>query len=224
MNEYLRLKGLVDVPIAVRAGTQNDGIGRADHAWISPPGGLWFTFDLKIAESIPSFALFIGFCLHHSLINLFHPLAGKLKIKWTNDLIYDEHKLGGILCRYQQSRNTYTVGIGINTNNAIDPQMGKFGAISLADILQAEVSNTFLFNSLMESIERHSRELNDNLGYLTYCNDNLFGKGRLAKMEIGGLIIHAEVMGIDESGALTIRKEMGEYISMDTGTILEFIS
>lgn len=223
MSEYLRLRELSTDPICVRAGTQNDGIGRGDHIWISPPGGLWFTFDLVSTNATPSFALFTGFCLHHCLGILFQPLQNELKIKWTNDIIFDGKKLGGILCRYQPSKNLYTIGIGINTNNDIDPELGKFGAISLKQILGFEISNTFLCRALIKGMEGQCSARSSNVNYLTYCNNHLFGKGRWAHIEISGLEIKAEILGIDTSGALLVRKEMGEFISVHTGSIIDFI-
>lgn len=223
MNEYLRLKEIGSDPICVRAGTQNDGIGRGDHVWISPPGGLWFTFDIVYKIPTPSFALFTGFCLHHCMEMLFQPLQEELKIKWTNDIIFAGKKLGGILCRYQPSKNLYTIGIGINTNNDIDPNLGKFGAISLKQILGFEVSNTFLCRALIKGIEEQCQTKATNLNYLTYCNNQLFGKGRLANIEVSGLEIKAEILGIDSSGALLVRKEMGELISIHSGSIIDFV-
>jgi BirA family biotin operon repressor/biotin-[acetyl-CoA-carboxylase] ligase len=223
MSEYQRLRELNDTPLAVRAGTQADGIGRADHIWLSPPGGLWFTFDIKLDHSIPSFALFTGYCLHHCLEKMFSPMQGKLKIKWTNDIMYDDHKLGGILCRYQQSKKMYTIGIGLNTNNPIDGNLGKFGAINLAGILGFEISNIHLFRAIIKGMEGYTWVMNQEMTYLTYCNEHLFGKNRWAVLEMGGLKVKAEIIGIDKSGALIIRKEMGEYLSMHTGSILEFL-
>ncbi len=223
MNEFLRLKEINGNPLAVMADSQKDGIGRADHVWLSPPGGLWFTFDLLLDKSIPSFALYAGFCVHHCLENLFSPLKGRLLIKWTNDIILDERKLGGILCRYQSTKKTYTIGIGLNTNNAINPALGKFGAISLKDALGFEVDNRHLCAALIDSMESNCTVSLENMEYLTYCNHHLFGKERKALLETGGLTFTAEVMGIDQSGALLLRKELGEYINLHTGSILEFI-
>ncbi len=223
MSEYQKLKEMDDKPLVVRAGTQKDGIGRNDHIWLSPVGGLWFTFDLIMDKSVPSFALYAGFCVHNCLERLFSPLVGRLKIKWTNDIILDEKKLCGILCRYQSAKQIYTIGIGINTNNAIKPSLGKFGAISMKQALGFEIDNRELCLNLIKAIEGHCESSLDNMGFLTYCNNHLFGKGRLAKLESGGLSISAEIIGIDPSGALLVRKEMGDFTYMHTGSILEFI-
>lgn len=223
MNEYLRLKELSSDPICVRAGTQNDGVGRGDHIWLSPYGGLWFTFDIQYAKPTPSFALFTGCCIHSTMQQLFSPLAGKLMIKWTNDLMYDGKKLVGILCRHQPSRNLYTIGIGINTNNDIAPDLGKFGAISLKDILGFEIANDYLCKTLIKAVEDQCQQISNSTSYLAYCNDNLFGKNRQAKLEICGIEMQAEIIGVDPTGALGVRKEMGEYISVHSGSIIELL-
>lgn len=67
MQEHKRLQDCCDGLICVRTGTQDDGKGRGEKIWLSPPEGLWFTFDLKNTEVVPSFSLFIGYCLHREL-------------------------------------------------------------------------------------------------------------------------------------------------------------
>lgn len=224
MNEYMRLKEIDNQALCVCANTQNDGIGRHDHIWLSPPGGLWFTFDLELNQNIPSFALYAGFCVHKCLESLFSPLKGRLLIKWTNDIILDNRKLGGILCRYQSAKKTYTIGIGLNTNNEIPQELGKFGAISLASVLGFPVSNHWLCKNLIYSLESHCQTDLEDYSYLTYCNNHLFGKEKLALFETGGLHLKAEIMSIDPSGALLIRKEMGEFTNLHTGSILEILN
>jgi len=223
MSEYNKLKEITEEPLVVRAGTQLSGIGRADHIWLSPPGGLWLTFDIMLASSIPSFALYAGYCLHQCLGQVYSPLTDHLSIKWTNDLMFDKQKLGGILCRFQPKNSTYQVGIGLNTNNAIDPQLGKFGAISLHDILGFDIDNEYLCNFIVRAMEENIAHTRSSLIYITYCNDHLFGKGRVAVLEMGGLHVQAEILGIDPSGALLIRKEMGELVTVHTGSILTFL-
>jgi len=112
MLEYQRLRESCQGLICVRSGRQKDGMGRSGAVWHSPPGGLWFTFDLPYPEPVPSFALFAGYCLHRELSRLFAPLNGKLKIKWTNDIMYEGLKIGGTLCKHHPGR--FTVGIGID--------------------------------------------------------------------------------------------------------------
>ncbi|HOE54968.1 MAG TPA: biotin--[acetyl-CoA-carboxylase] ligase [Candidatus Cloacimonas acidaminovorans] len=223
MREYNFLKELCEEPLCVRAGAQNEGLGRANHIWLSPSGGLWFTFDYENNRSLPSFALYLGFCIHQCLQSLFEPLQGKLQIKWTNDIIFSNRKLGGILCNYQPAKRTYIAGIGLNTNNEIDAELGKFGAISLKDILGFEVSNDELCRLIIKSVEDNCRFMENKKTYIDYCNAHLFGKGRFALLEMGGINIEAEIIEIDSNGALSIRNEKGELIAVHTGSILQFL-
>jgi BirA family biotin operon repressor/biotin-[acetyl-CoA-carboxylase] ligase len=224
MLEYKRLKELNAEPLCVQAKTQNDGFGRANHIWLSPPGGLWFTFDYENNRTLPSFALYLGFCIHQCLQSLFVTLKDKLQIKWTNDIIYSGYKLGGILCHYYQDRRMYIAGVGINTNNEIDSELGKFGAICLKDILGFEVSNKELCRLIIKTVEDNCVYMDEQSSYLNYCNDYLFGKGRIALLETGGTNLEAEIIEIDESGALLTRNEKGELITVHTGSILKFLN
>lgn len=218
MLEHKRLQEHCKGLICVRANTQDDGKGRDDRIWLSPPGGLWITFDLKYPTVVPSFALFLGYCLHRELIRLFAPLQDGLSIKWTNDIMYKGKKLGGILCKNHPGH--YIIGIGLNTNNEIDPELGKFGAISLKQILNCEISNEQLCYSVIEAVESHEKVLSHSITYITYCNEHLFGRNSMAQIDVGTAPFEAEILGIDLTGALIIRKSRGEIVNVHSGSIL----
>ncbi|HQB97900.1 MAG: biotin--[acetyl-CoA-carboxylase] ligase [Candidatus Cloacimonadaceae bacterium] len=218
MLEYKRLREVHKGLISVRTEKQEDGVGRNDKVWLSPPGGLWFTFDIRYSGFVASFGLYTGYCIHRELCNLFSPLVDKLQIKWTNDIIYDGKKLGGLLC--QSRPGYYTIGVGINTNNEIDSHLGKFGATSMKEILGCEISNEQLCYSLINAVEKCERLLNHEITYITYCNEHLFGKNQLALIDVGTTPFEAEILGIDLKGALIVRKEMGEILNLNSGSIL----
>lgn len=218
MLEYQRLQEVQKGLICVRAGTQADGVGRSDKAWLSPSGGLWFTFDFEYPDLVPSFALYVGYCLHQALSKDFAPLQGRLQIKWTNDLMFEGKKLGGLLCKHMG--NKYYIGIGINTNNDIDETLGKFGAVSLKDILGFELSNEELCRTLIHSVERYDKVLAHDITYITYCNEHLFGRNCMAVIDVGTVPFEAEILGIDLRGALILRKKMGEIVNLHAGSIM----
>lgn len=218
MLEYQRLQEVQNGLICVRAGTQADGVGRSDKAWLSPPGGLWFTFDFEYPDLVPSFGLYVGYCIHRALSDEFNPLQGKLQIKWTNDIMYMGKKLGGLLCKH--IGNKYYIGIGINTNDEIDASLGKFGAVSMKEILGFEVSNEELCRTLISAVEEHSKVLAHDITYITYCNEHLFGRNQMASIDVGTVPYDAEILGIDLHGALIIRKKMGEIVNLHSGSIM----
>jgi hypothetical protein len=94
MLEYKRLREVHKGLISVRTEKQEDGVGRNDKVWLSPPGGLWFTFDIRYSGFVASFGLYTGYCIHRELCNLFSPLVDKLQIKWTKTSSMTERSWG----------------------------------------------------------------------------------------------------------------------------------
>ena len=111
MNEYQRLTQFCTGAHQwiIRTREQKEGRGREDRFWYSPEGGLWMTFDIYYDDFIPTFPLFIAYCLHSLLLELF-PLES-LSIKWPNDIMWKDKKLGGILCEHNESEKKYITGL-----------------------------------------------------------------------------------------------------------------
>lgn len=95
----------------MRAGRQGSGRGRQGRSWVSPPGNLYASTLVRLqAEDppAPTLALLAAVALHEA-VSLY---AGKVRIKWPNDLTADGAKLAGILLERQL--NAVIVGFGVN--------------------------------------------------------------------------------------------------------------
>ena len=97
------------------ADMQTKGRGRGENSWLSPPGaGLWMsavhTFD-EVPSGLSSFTLAVGVAVADALAS-----AGvhDIRLKWPNDLIVNDRKLGGILVESINGGRTAVCGIGIN--------------------------------------------------------------------------------------------------------------
>ncbi|MCH8248776.1 MAG: biotin--[acetyl-CoA-carboxylase] ligase [Proteobacteria bacterium] len=121
-NSYLmRMPGPVPGAINIAA-TNNQTAGRGRHGktWQSPPGtGLClsaaYTFASRV-ENLPALTLALGLGAITALEELG---AVNVKLKWPNDLVALDGKLGGILTEVQpQSTSAVTVvtGIGVNVD------------------------------------------------------------------------------------------------------------
>ena len=94
---------------------QTAGRGRLGRTWHAPPGGsismsIGWTFP-ELPPDLAALGLAVGVCALRAL-----PQGG-LALKWPNDLIFDDRKLGGILIemRAESAGPTYVVvGLGIN--------------------------------------------------------------------------------------------------------------
>lgn len=116
---------------------QTSGRGSRGRVWRSPPGGLWVSVLYRPGTpgAVELLSLRIGLAVAEAL-----EAAGsglRIAIKWPNDLIVDDRKLGGILCeaRWQGEALAWIVaGIGLNVTNAIPAELAA-GATRLADHL-----------------------------------------------------------------------------------------
>ena len=77
---------------------QTAGRGRRGRAWLAPPGGsicLSFSWTFKdVPEGLSALGLVIGVCELRALRELGMTHA---KLKWPNDVLVDDRKLGGVL-------------------------------------------------------------------------------------------------------------------------------
>ena len=97
---------------------QSSGRGRHFRRWVSPPGAglclsLAYTFD-EPPEQLPGLTLAIGVGIISALQEL--GVTG-ISLKWPNDIVADDGKLGGILTEVQSRNNdhvTVVTGIGLN--------------------------------------------------------------------------------------------------------------
>lgn len=104
---------------AVVAEEQVAGRGSRGRGWTSPPGGLWLSVLARpAAAGLELLSLRAGLAVAEALDGV--GLAGRVRLKWPNDLMLGEHKAGGILCeaRWQGTDLAWVaVGLGLNVTN-----------------------------------------------------------------------------------------------------------
>ena len=114
------LKGFVRqdlfIPGAVAAREQTAGRGRGNNVWQSPAGGLYLSVSLPVAEV--SLLPLVGPCIACDVARwLQERFSVAARIKWPNDWLVEERKLGGLLMelvRSAQGRLVVVAGLGLN--------------------------------------------------------------------------------------------------------------
>lgn len=116
---------------------QTAGRGRRGRAWLAPPGGavclsMNWTFR-DVPRDLGAFGLVVGVCALRALRGL--GLAN-VKLKWPNDLLVEDRKLGGILIELRaESAGPACVVIGIGINVALGaPLLEKIAETGVAPI------------------------------------------------------------------------------------------
>lgn len=122
---------------ALLAEYQTAGRGRRGRTWVAPPGGsicLSFSWVFgEVPRDLGALGLVIGVCAMEALTRL--GVAG-VGLKWPNDLLIDDRKLGGILIELRaESSGPACVVIGIGLNVALGAELlEKISATGIAPI------------------------------------------------------------------------------------------
>jgi BirA family biotin operon repressor/biotin-[acetyl-CoA-carboxylase] ligase len=122
---------------ALLAEYQTAGRGRRGRSWVAPPGGsiclsLSWMFR-EVPRDLGALGLVVGVCALRALSRVG---VERVRLKWPNDLLVDDRKLGGILIELRaESAGPACVVIGIGLNVALGaPLLEKIATMGLAPI------------------------------------------------------------------------------------------
>ena len=201
----------------VVAEEQMEGRGTRGRAWHSAPGGLWYSILYRDASEsgLEFLSLRIGLAVASAIESVVP--AVRLGVKWPNDLMLGERKLGGVLCeaRWQgASLGWIAVGIGINVTNPIPADLAG-SAISLGSVAAG-----ITVDQLVEPVTRALRQLPLQVDRLS--GDELaefqgrdWLQGRMLVEPVPGI-----ARGISNDGALLIEQDDGSMVLARAGRIL----
>jgi BirA family biotin operon repressor/biotin-[acetyl-CoA-carboxylase] ligase len=202
----------------VVAAVQTAGRGRQGRTWISEPGGLWLTAALPVGRAPmgePALVAAVAAC---EAARAWVPEAG---VKWPNDLLVRDRKVGGILVERFSQAELAAVGIGINVTSspAFDLDVpGRAGA--LGEFAAQPVTVEELLPVLLETLRRRWDEWLT--GGWPALRDTWRGMdaamGRAVRLEPAGIEGRAE--GIDDDGALRIRGADGSMYAASAGEVV----
>lgn len=204
---------------------QTQGRGRNGRQWYSPYASniylslLWKT-DLPLNELSTS-SICVGLALLSALEKL--GILGA-KIKWPNDIYYDDKKLAGILIDVKSEINgthNVVIGIGVNTKMPVNEYVPIDQEwIDLQQINADIPERNMIVAVIIDELIGHLHEFADNglKGFLDTWRryDYLYGSSVSIMQNSGELVGMAE--GIDENGALLVRTVDGK-VSVYAGEV-----
>ncbi|MDZ4164376.1 MAG: biotin--[acetyl-CoA-carboxylase] ligase [Smithellaceae bacterium] len=153
-------------PAACVAFTGRNFHGQRQRPWFAQRGNLHLTLysqpDVNIAETRTGLIVLPAL----AAIDAISTLAGGnigLGIKWVNDIMIGDGKLGGVLTATQlQGHRTETVVFGIGLNIAAPPKIEPSPFVPQSDFLQAHLPGVSLrdvFWQFMKEFEKRYRQL-----------------------------------------------------------------
>lgn len=118
------LAGQVAEGTVIIADTQEKGRGRLGRLWVSPPGENIYMSIILQPQIETRDATLITIMAAVASANALRKTTGlNISIKWPNDLIFHERKIGGILTELKTDQKGIlfsVIGIGINVNTDIN--------------------------------------------------------------------------------------------------------
>ena len=239
--ERWRAGELID-PVARIAHKQTAGKGRAGRSWLANPEdslcfSLAFPFNRSPAE-LTGLSLLVGLAAISGIAhacNLQESVLHQagLRLKWPNDLLLNNAKLGGILIEGGQAKSGATtwmiIGIGINLRNAnaISTSLGDQAALKISALDQLPSSQLtlpdteYLWLKLIAALEHYLQEF-DQHGFGIYQEqwkkwDAYLGQA-VCISGVGKESIYGVARGIDQTGALVLQQD-SKTIAIHAGDI-----
>ena len=188
---------------------QTRGKGRRGKVWRTEKGK---NIILSIAVNTSFLTVYQQFYLSAAVslgcIDLFKKYAGdETKIKWPNDVFWNDRKAGGILIENVIQGNTWqwsVIGIGININQTEFDLDYVFKPVSLKQITGKEFDVIELAKELHQNVLGRYESLRKN-GFekmLVEYNQNLFGLDKTVTLKKENAVFKTMITGISPQGKL----------------------
>ena len=133
---------------------QSAGKGRHGRSWASPPGGLYVSLVL---QPDPDYVATLGLLAGIPVVKALRHYGVFANLKWPNDVVFMEKKIGGILSEgvYRGDAFYAVIGIGVNTGVDLDrlPEDVRARATSVKREVAEYVDNDDFLDYMMKHFE-----------------------------------------------------------------------
>ncbi len=204
----------------VAADSQTAGRGRLSRTWFSPPGAnLYCSIILRMMRPPNRLTEWLSWLPLISALAAAEAIeqvsSTNVSVKWPNDLLISERKVGGILCESgtgTRSGPFQIIGIGINVN--VDPEDWPADLSDSATSIWQErrivVDRNRLLAQLLLELEQCLDELaihgTDRIALAYYQRCSTIGRTVQATLANGDVVVGL-AEGIGQDGSLRVRPQ-----------------
>ncbi len=195
---------------AVYCDYQSDGRGRLDRAWHAPARSSLLCSALLSPPPTTVAPQWIVIAAALAACDALHALSGvRPSLKWPNDVLYAEQKVGGLLAELvtpaaPARRPVVVVGLGLNLS-AVDPDFVTATTVRAATGVALEP--VAILSAYLEALDERRPLLDVVAGRRTlraqYLAD-LSTIDRDVRVELVGEVVRGRAVGIDEDAALIV--------------------
>jgi len=226
-NTYAKQLAAAGVPhgTVLLADHQTGGRGRMGRSFVSPTGtGIYLSVLLR-PECVPQQLMHLTCAAGVAMCDAVENTCGlRPGIKWTNDLVFQNRKLGGILTELVVTPGSTAaiVGIGINvcqTVSAFPPELQSFAG-SLAMFSAQMPSRALLAANMIRALYAMSqRLLPDKQTVLEQYRLDCITLDTDVSVVRAGEVRHGHAIDIDGDGALIVRFHDGHTETVNSGEV-----
>ncbi|HET7002518.1 MAG TPA: biotin--[acetyl-CoA-carboxylase] ligase [Puia sp.] len=200
------------------------GKGQRGKSWISEPGqNLMMSLIIEPSPLNLSQQFLFSAAIALAILDLvrgFH--SDSWKIKWPNDIYWNDRKAGGLLIESVVSGQTWSwaiAGIGMNLNQSSFPMEIK-NAISLNQITGKQYEPVAIARELVPGIRKQISTLQKTPDQILHrLNDSLYKKDQVIALRKNDELLVSVLKGVDSNGLLIT--EAGNFNSGEVEWIVD---
>ena len=204
----------------VVADVQTKGRGRGRKKWESPKGGLWFSILLRPNVPIPKLPSLQFLAAVAARQALEYETGLVVKLKWPNDLVLENAKLGGILTESETlaDRISFAIlGIGLNINQSkaqLPPE-----AVSLRLVSGKRHDLRLLLRAILDQMRSSYDDLANPSKIMEDWWRNCVHRPLRVQVTVSKDIVTGVSRAIDEDGSLVIETDDREIRKVSEGSL-----
>ena len=188
---------------------QTNGRGQYGNTWKSAPNlNLAFTVAVPVAD-FGGGSTFVNFRTAALLTDFLAKLTNvKVEIKWPNDLIIKNKKIGGILSEQKnvEGKTFFVIGIGLNLLQENFENLPKAGSILTQTGVALDPDDTaHSFFAVLGGL----KEVFSESELMETINFNLYRKDAVSVFELNGVRQNGIIKYVDDEGFLWVDLESG---------------
>lgn len=205
---------------------QTAGRGRFNRTWISPKGQnicATLVFFLPLPSGF-SYVVNLGQILSLSCIAVLKKKGFALQIKWPNDLLLENKKIGGILCETVERDKDLAIILGIGLNVNVPSEI--LATIDQPATSLLENSGQYweldsLLQALIEQFREDLAQLKEKgfAPFVSAYEEHLALKGEPIVCFDGVQKFHGICESINADGTLNLRLKDGAFVILSAGEI-----
>ena len=210
----------------VVAREQTSGRGRLNRSWQSTKdAGLYFSIVLRPSFEMgawPLISLMAGLAASDALAKA---CGVRVDIKWPNDLLARDRKLGGILAETIDTAIGAGVVVGIGINLIADslPEAMRDSSTSVESVTGKKPDQERVLQELIEAIRERYPLLDTSEGrehtIREWCANSSFAFDRAVRVSLAGDVFTGVTRGLESDGALRVETNSGEIKCVRAGDV-----